>query len=209
MVEQADLDLLERNLRAIKDDIPSFKLKWKEDSWLNRQVGKVWKFWARANTTLYPCVWADSHASWEADPKRKARIMQHEWVHLKDAETFFGLLPKSLKYFNVLLFSMAYGAPQIFALLAPIALLLGAPIGHLAFLLFLLPLPAYGRMKAEMRAYRRTVELGFKPDQFVHHFLEKNYYFMWPFKKYVLREMSKPSPYKELMDKAWFDNEIT
>ena len=173
--------------------------------------GKVWRRWPDINTTFYPAVWVDSREEWEQRPRNKARMLQHEWVHLKDAESFFGLLPRSLKYLNVGLFYAAYAMPQllaVLALLAPAAVVLGAPPDHwwlALFILLLLPFPAYGRMKAEVRAYRRTIELGGDPERVVEHFVGSSYWYMWPFRKYVLKELVKPSPYKAEMNEVWFE----
>lgn len=95
-----------------------------------------------------------------------------------------------------------YAFPQILAPLALLSILaIWFGLGWLAclgFLLFLLPLPAPGRMWLEIRAYRvnmmflkyvtQVSEEGIR-GMAVHystHFTGPNYYFMWPFRNHII-----------------------
>jgi hypothetical protein len=180
----------------LKKNIKNFEVKEKDSSWHQKLLGKLlfyapfMKMW----TTFYPKVWKPSGRldSWQ--------ILQHEGVHLLDAQTLYGLLPAIpvLKWINVLFFSFFYVSPQILSLLALIAI--SGNLWWLLCLLFLLPLPSPGRMITEMRAYRRSKELGGDIENIVENFSKSSYYFMWPFPKHVRKMLKKSSPYRSEMD---------
>ena len=186
----------EQTIEAIKVRHPELEVKLKSEDRLSKLINKImfWRNYMTASTTTYPKIlMSDRRMGW-------APTLQHEWVHYEDEVTFFGLFKRLPKKLNTFLFYMAYAFPQnlcVLALLAPLH-----PMFLLA-LLSLLPLPAPLRMIAEIRAFRRTVELGGNVDNIVNMFADSSYWFMWPFKRHVRKLLKKPSPYKELMDKAW------
>lgn len=209
------MNLRQRTIVAMHNDIAGFEVKFKEDGWLYRAGSKFpkrgfiqWllKQWMRFNTTLYPYVYVNSRRRWVEDPQGIARMLQHEWVHLKDAETLFGVSPIQLKWLNVALFYILYVTPQCLALLAvsaPIAVLAGAPSLHwllLLLLLFAAPIPSPLRTLTELRGYRRSIELGGNVEGRVENFVDSSYYWMWPFRKWVEKHLRRPSPYKAMMD---------
>ena len=175
-------------LEAIKKDIKGFDLVRKQDKKLQKFLTKLlaiikidyMKFW----TTIYPKVYSGIV---EPSP-RKWKTMQHEWVHLKDT-----------KKFTFPLFVVIYYFPQIFALLAVLAF--WSP-WWLLCLLLAAPLPAPGRAWLELRAYRRSVELGQDKEHTLKAFTGSDYYFMFPFPKLMNKLLDKPSPYKKEMDKV-------
>lgn len=180
----------------LKEKIKGFQIRNKNESVAQKILAKI-MFWmpnAMSNTwlTIYPTVWRPTRHD------RDYTTLQHEGVHLLDVQTFFGLLPKNNRWINMCLFIIVYGFPQIFALLAFLAFY---NLWWLLALLFLLPLPAPGRMLAEMRAYRRSVELGRDVDTIIPNFVTSKYYWMWPFKKHTRKMLTKNSPYKRQMDR--------
>jgi len=182
----------------LKSKIKGFKIKEKDGVWHQLLIDKIlffmpfMKFWS----ALYPMVWKP------ADRFNDYRVLQHEGVHLLDAQSFYGLLPAwpILKWFNTTMFAFCYGAPQIFFLLV-LHVFVSTPLWLLC-LLFLLPLPSPGRMLAEMRAYRRSRELGRDVETIIPAFTTGKYFFMWPFESHVRKMLLKDSPYKEEMDKV-------
>lgn len=187
---------IDNTVKYLEEKVSGFDIKNKEDSRFQRFLGKI-VFYVKYMsiwTTLYPKVWKPKDAALRLD------VLQHEGVHLLDGQTLFGLLPAKpvLKWLNVVLFSISYGFPQIFAVLAVFAIL---NLWWLLALLLLLPLPAPFRMIAEIRAYRRSRELGRAVEPMVKNFADSSYWFMWPFKKHVRKLMMKDSPYKGEMDK--------
>ena len=186
----------ENTVSYLEKQIKGFEVKDKDDVWHQILIDKLLFFskYIKMWSALYPKVWK---------PKKRFNdygTLQHEGVHLLDAQTFFGLLPPKpvLRWINVALFCAAYGLPQILALLA-----FGAISGNfwwLLCLLFLLPLPAPGRMWAEVRAYRRTRELGMPIEGMIENFTKEKYYFMWPFPKHIRKLLKKRSPYRNDMD---------
>ena len=181
----------------LESKIKGFEIKEKEGVWHQMLIDKVlffmpfMKFWS----ALYPKVWRP------AGRGDDYTVLQHEGVHLLDAQSFYGLLPvwPVLKWFNVALFAFCYATPQIFFLLA-LHVFVSSPL-WIFYLLFLLPLPSPGRMIAEMRAYRRSRELGRDVENMLPAFVTSKYFYMWPFKNHIRKLLMKDSPYKEEMDK--------
>jgi hypothetical protein len=174
------------------DDIPGFQLRVKEESDFHRLLGflSVWS-WSRdedtgervygymnMTTVVGSTVWfptqeyMDKALPWET--------LEHEWVHMKDARTFFSLLPFLPAAINSILFGLVY--------------------------FLVLPWPGCFRAWAELRAYRRSLELvkdenkAEAIEHYVKQFTGPSYLFMWPFPKHVRKLLEKPSPYMEMMD---------
>lgn len=187
----------DKTVKYIESKVEGFEVKIKDGVWHQILIDKIlffmpfMQFWS----ALYPKVWMPGNR------EEHYRVLQHEAVHLLDAQSFYGLLPawKGLKWINVLLFAICYGAPQLLGFLALLAF--GGNLWWLCCVLFFLPLPSPGRMLAEMRAYRRSRELGRPIETMMDAFITSKYYYMWPFKGHVEKMIMKPSPYKEEMDK--------
>ncbi len=197
-----DEDIINFHNSFIYNDIIGFDIINKHESNFHRFIGKIFPRWLKMSTALYPKAYmAYTQEEIALYPKAYLRVLQHEWVHLKDAETFFGLLPEKTKWLNVILFYIAYQMPQLFAALALLGFI--NPL-FLLFLVFALPIPSPFRMWAELRAYRRSYELGANIDKIVKNFTTAKYYFMWPFKNWVKKAITDvPSPYAHQMDVAW------
>lgn len=185
----------------LKSQIKGYRAEYKKYSRFQRFIGKIAFFtnYMKMFTTIYPKVWMpDIPVSRQKNPK----ILQHEGIHLLDQQTFFGIMPKMPAIINSLLFYIVYFMPQIFAILAVLAVF---NLWWLLSLLFLFPLPAPFRMIAEMRAYRRNIELGSDKSLIEKSFTGSSYYFMWPFKKHVSKMLEENSPHKEEMDQIYND----
>lgn len=195
---------------AMKVDIPGFEFRYKTESKLFKLLQKVIWFVDQSGytNTVYPYIyWADK----SKEEKMPLGTLEHEWVHLKDCKTFFGLLPGKMWPINVVLFCAVYASPQIFGLLALLAIVAAFTqnpwwLLWLLTLLLCAPLPAPGRAWAECRAYRRSIELGRDVDRAVRPFSTAGYYWMWPFKKHTAKWLEAgPSPYKDEMDDLHVD----
>lgn len=193
----------DRLLTAVGKDIPGFRIAYKDESKFQRFLNSISFFndYMSGNTTLYPVIYFENRKMVYAN--HPVETLEHEWVHLKDAKTFFGLLPFMPSWVNSKLFYLSYLFPQILA----VGVLL-IPLFPAFFLcaFFFLPLPAPFRMWAEIRAYRRSLELSTHKKSsiinYTKHFTSQEYFFMWPFKNQIIRLLQKPSPYKEEMDAA-------
>lgn len=159
---------------AVARDIPGFSIRYKDENRLQRLIDRLcfWTVYGAFVTTVYPIVWFPNRKY--VDERRPFEILEHEWVHLKDAKTFFGWLPFLPAKLNALLFNLAY----------------------------IFPWPAPFRAWAELRAYRRSIELGADVEEVVPYFTGPDYLFMLPFGRLVKRLLTRPSPYKSEMDKA-------
>lgn len=189
----------QNTLEAIKLRHPEVKLVNKKTNVFSKLIAKILFFtkYQRFWTTIYPKIYVPDTTF---DGQHNAKVLQHEWVHLEDAATMFGLLRWMPWEINSVLFGLLYLFPLPLALLSLLAF--WNPLWLLA-LVFLLPVPAPIRMIAEVRAYRRSVELGDSIELTAEKFTGSSYYFMWPFKKHVSKLLAKPSPYKAMMDDAW------
>ena len=185
-------------IEAIKKDIPNFEIRYKEDGWYHVLVGKLmfWTDYEHYTVTLYPKVWFESRDV--GVTLYPIETLEHEWVHLRDVHTYYGLLPHLPAWFNAGAFAVGYAFPQCLAILALLAFF---NPWWLVCLLFLAPWPAPLRMLTELRAYRRSVELGRDAAACAAIFNGWGYYCMWPFQKWVENALeTKSSPYKDLMD---------
>lgn len=193
MYTQADWDA---TVIKVVRDIPKFKISFKDETPFQKLISKLsfWNSYEYYTTTLYPKVHFASQWSIRHFP---VSTLEHEWVHLKDQETFFGLSSKKISWVNVSLFYFSYLIPQVFALLALLAVF---NLWWLLCLLFLLPLPAPFRAWAEVRAYRRSIENGNSPEDVQRAFTGAGYYFMWPFKAHLKKWLEGDSPYKKEME---------
>lgn len=174
-----------------------FVIKFKDESLLMKILSKILffnkDFLTKYTTTIGKTIYFPNRAYVEDSENDDCLIiLAHEFVHVRDGERL-GLL-----------FSLIYLFPQILTLL----FLAVAPISiyGLFLLLFLLPLPEYGRMLLELRAYSSNIYSLYRilkergddlkgisvKEVVVGGFIDKqfssfSYYLMWPFgiKKYL------------------------
>lgn len=159
-----------------KKYVPKFKVISKEDSWFHRTIGFIF----RAYFTRY---WTTIGYTAAHPPGRKHNWTTkiHEIQHAR----------QSKKYTRVGM-GLLYLLPQILALLFILPAIF-VSWWFLFGLLFLLPLPAYFRMKFELEAYQLSVMVDYwlgrntdyTIDHYTHQFVSLAYYVMWPFKSYV------------------------
>lgn len=172
-------------IEQIKVYCPHFELRGKDKSLFMRFIGALLffnpKFMTSFTTTIGSKVYFPKSTALQDKPLSTCVTLLHEIVHILDAE----------KYSSIL-FSFLYLFPQILAILTIPALFIVGYWG-LLFLLFLLPLPAYFRMKFERRAYltelyvlhQLSEKLGISIDLDVHAAIVKknfncsSYYWMW------------------------------
>lgn len=174
-------------ISSIKQYVPDFEIKGKDESYFMRLIGALLffnpKFMTSFTTTIGSKVYFPKSTALEDKPISTCITLLHEIVHILDG-----------KKYGSIVFSLLYLFPQVLAILTIPALFF---IGYwgLLFLLFLLPLPAYFRMKFEKRAYltelyvlhQLSIKLGITIDLDVRIALIKknfncgSYYWMWVF----------------------------
>ncbi len=142
-------------------------------------------FMTRYITVIGKTIYFPSREWLENNRAGAARSLCHEFVHISDE-----------KNVGSAVFRVSYLFPQCMALFALLSVFVGP--SALLFLLFLLPLPAPFRTFWELRGYAMTdAVLYAKHQQFadedflMKQFTTSNYYYMWPFKKSLLREIAK------------------
>jgi hypothetical protein len=185
MPRPTDREIFEAIVALVKTRIPRFRIAYKSESVISKFLGTlVWPFNRRylthVTTTRFPVVYFPSKAYVENDYRRAWKVLAHEYVHLWD------------RYCYGPIFNVRYLSPQLLALLS----VLFGPIALLA----LLPLPARGRTKIELRGYTMTMALNVWRYAFVSdhtkwwiakQFTGPSYYFMWPFPADVLRDIDE------------------
>lgn len=171
---------------------PKFNIKFKDKSLLMKIIGALLffnkDFMKTYTTTIGNTVYFPSKQFIESSPESALIITAHEYRHAYDANKI-----------NSLLFSIIYLMPQLlFILIVPALYLFG--YWGLLFLIFLLPLPAYGRMRLELNGYITSLFIlneilletnsseEYRVLKLQQSALIKNkqftgpaYYFMWPF----------------------------
>ncbi len=174
-------------LEKVAAHFPDAKIKFKDESWLMKLIGKIMffnkNFMTQFTTTLGSTVYFPSQSFVDIRPLSSLVILLHELVHIKDAAKQ-----------NKIVFGLKYAFPQILALLSFVILIFSWKLALIP-LVFLLPLPAYFRMVAERRAYfaslyvikkmndkfNYSTNLSRRSEDFIKEFKESTYYYMWPF----------------------------
>jgi hypothetical protein len=173
--------------KFIKNEVPKFEIKFKEDSWLMKVLSKLLFFvdFNRFITTVYPKVYFSKETYYNMSDTGYLTVLTHEYVHLYDRKRLGQL------------FNLLYLSPQILALLF-LALAFVSP-WYLFGLLFLAPIPSIGRAWLEYRGYRATMyanhwvtgSVRFNIDSLLPLFTGPSYYFMFPFKSFMRRKFEK------------------
>lgn len=192
MNDQQMLDALQAK---IKERVPSFKIKFKNESTFMKILGKLLffnkGFMTNYITTIGTTVYWPSRERFEQYPLGSFLTLAHEYVHIMDYKR------------HPVLFPLGYLFPQIKAILALLAILAVVSPWFLLALLFLLalaPWPAPHRKWAEMRGFGMSVKarawLGWtisedRMNRYVEQFTTSAYYFMWPFAKCVRKELTE------------------
>ena len=155
-------------------------VRYKNESSLMKAIGTVMFFNRRfmeMTTTIGTTVYFPSRQHVEQDPWNAWDTLAHEYVHAVDHR-------------NSKLFGVLYLFPQVLALLA----LLAIPLWSwwpLLCLLFLAPLPAPWRLRAELRGYAMSMAVWYwyrqtggiplaMKDKIVGYMTDSTYYFTWP-----------------------------
>ena len=172
----------------INEKIPGFKIKHKKDSLLMRALSCLLffnkGFMNSYVTTMYPEIYVpDWWGKYKNMSFSELGIIAHEYVHLSDRKRMGW-------WFNIL-----YLSPQIFSLLA-----FGAfwNLWFLTALFFLLPWPSPGRAWLEYRGYTMNIAIHYwvkkekcDTDWIVEQFITSNYYYMFPFKNFLIRKFDQ------------------
>tara|TARA_R110002110_G_scaffold358779_2_gene568099 strand:+ start:2215 stop:2841 length:627 start_codon:yes stop_codon:yes gene_type:complete len=182
---------LEKTRKKLEDfihtNIAGSEIRSKKDSKFMNVLSKLLffnkRFMTGYVTTWYPYIYVPRLPWKEKNHAPAIATLAHEWVHLHDRQR--------LGWF----FNFLYTSPQCLFIFG----LLGFwNLWFLLFFLFLLPLPSPGRAWAEFRGYRMTiavyywlsgqrVDLKWTVDQFI----SSNYYFMWPFRGWLMKKFQK------------------
>jgi hypothetical protein len=171
----------------IKNSIPGSEIRSKKQSTMMKFLSKLMFFYNRFMTgyvtTWYPYIYVPK-LPWKVHNDAPAiATLAHEWVHLYDRRRLGWI------------FNFLYIMPQCFFVFGLLAF--WSP-WFLLFFLFLLPIPSPGRAWAEFRGYRMSIAVyywlsGQKVDLkwIVDQFVSSNYYFMWPFRGYLMKKFQK------------------
>lgn len=177
----------------MKENLPGFEIKYKNESSFMEKLGKVLffnkSFMSQYTTTIGTTIYFPNREEVEAKPEDYLYILAHECVHAWDAHNRPALFP------------LAYLFPQLLALLslgAFFAFISSWFLLFLLFLIFLAPIPSPGRTWAEIRGYGMTCKIkkwmeGHVDEKYVDHITESfagpAYYYMCPFKNYVKNKL--------------------
>ena len=171
----------------IKINIPDSEIRSKKQSTMMKFLSKLLffnkSFMTSYVTTWYPHIYVPK-LPWKYKNNLPAiATLAHEWVHLHDR--------RRLGWF----FNFLYMMPQCFFIFGLLAFW---NLWFLLFFLFILPIPSPGRAWAEFRGYRMTIAVyywlsGQKVDLkwIVDQFVSSNYYFMWPFRGWLMKKFQK------------------
>jgi hypothetical protein len=178
---------------------PSLQVRYKDRSNFMKFLGTVMffnkKFMSSYTINIGNIIYLPNCHFTKSHPVSGSVSFLHELIHLYDQ-----------KRLGNIGFRLSYLFPQILSLLSLLLFLVSWKIALPIFLLFLLPIPAYFRMKYEKRAYLSslyviqklskskvhfTAHLDIHSRYFIKSFIDSTYYFMWPFKKYLRQEFKR------------------
>jgi hypothetical protein len=154
MDDKAKLQQLEAK---IKERVPSFEIRYKDESWFMKILGyAMWlfnrQFMTRFTTTIGTKVYFPSRAAVEANPRSYWKTLAHEYVHILDSE--------KQKFW----FTVSYLLPQLMgvvALLAFGAFVWPKLLWALVALVFFAPWPSPWRSKWELRGYTMSLAVNY------------------------------------------------
>lgn len=209
---------LEKMVTNLAQQEPGLKVSYKTDSKLMKFLGKVLffnsEFMTRYTTVLGKTIYFPSRDFVKKNPMARLITLAHEYQHVRDSSRL-----------SFLIFALVYLSPQILAPLMLFFCFLYWWLGILLFILFLTPLPAYGRMLIEKRGYVMTLfafneiylerNLDFKTrkelllskvSKINKNFTSSDYYFMWPFglKKSLKKQVDRILSEEILKDRDTF-----
>ena len=199
--------------KLIKEKVPDFKIKFKDESYFMKVIGKILffnkTFMTGYTTTIGKTVYFPSKEKFLAYPDRYLYTLAHEYVHISDYVN------------NPIKFTLGYLFPQLLSLLSLLSVFAFINPLFLLFLfslIFLAPIPAPFRAKSEIRGYGMSIKIRIwdglwlkdeiKPiikTRFAKAFTTSAYYFMCPFKKLVEKKLFEYVDNDKLEDPAFFD----
>jgi hypothetical protein len=168
---------------------PKAKLKYKDESWFMKLLGKllffVPGFMTRFTTTIGTTVYFPSRKWVEDKPDTCMAIISHEFIHMWDR----GVL---LRRYKLDLFSLGWLSPQIFGMFSLLSVLAMFDLRFLSFLSFLIftaPWSSKWRTHWESNGYAMTMIFyaftsGIRynaqeaADSLSEEFTSRNYYWM-------------------------------
>lgn len=174
-------------MNKVKSLFPKVEIKSKNDSLFMKILSVILffnkDFMTQFSTTIGNKIYFPSKSYVSSHPVSSFVILLHELVHIYDYNKY-----------GALLFSLLYFSPQVLALLALPTLFFSWKLA-LLFLIFLLPIPSFFRMKLEKRAYLLSlyvmkrlnnrnsynINLNDSKNEILAYFKNHSYYFMWPF----------------------------
>jgi hypothetical protein len=180
------MTIFDDTLKKIQLVFPDVKVAYKDESLFMKIIGILLffnpGFMKSFITTIGTTIYFPTRSDVEKAPLTNSTVLLHEMTHIYDS-----------KKQNNILFSILYLMPQLLILLTiPLVIIFGW--FGLFGLVFGLPLPAYWRMKSEIKAYTISLYVLFKYKQkalwsdvetskklFISEFTGPSYYFMWPF----------------------------
>ncbi|MDE2425675.1 MAG: hypothetical protein KGO96_07195 [Elusimicrobia bacterium] len=172
---------------------PKLQIKYKDQSLLMKIFGFLSKpfnpsFMTDFITTMGNTIYFPRNYDF-TDIEGTLDVLSHEFIHVLDYNK------------NPIFFSLSYILPQILAIV-PLLLIIFFPKLWFLFLLltilFASPLPAYFRMKSELRGYTMSLAtyywLGYTitadlTNWVANEFTDSSYYFMWPFNNDIQRRV--------------------
>lgn len=177
-------------VNELKKHNPKLNVKFKNESILMKLLGKLLffnkSFMKTFTTTIGNTIYFPSKEYVSNLSLGSIIVMAHEYRHTQDN--------KKLGF----LYNLIYLFPQILVMFSLLTFVVGW--WALLLLIFILPIPAYGRMKLELNGYtmtlfafneyyktsnfsleHRTSLLLNKANEINKHFTGASYYFMWPF----------------------------
>ena len=169
--------------------LPKLKIAYKDKSWFMKALAKllffVPSFLTAFTTTIGYTIYFTSEGAVKENLEGYSQVLSHEATHAWDRKRY-GFL-----------FFLSYLFPQCLAALVLLSFLAiwftKLWLLSLLFLVFLAPIPAYFRMRWELRGYTMNYCWGHWMNGYdpncsfsIDRFSGPSYYFMWPFRQNMI-----------------------
>ena len=191
-----------------------YSIAYKDESFLMKIINIILffnkDFMTQFTTTIGSTIYFPSRKWVDVRPLSSKVILLHELIHISDAEKY-----------SKILFGILYLSPAILSLFAIPLMVFHWWLGLIWLILCLSPVPAYFRMKFELKAYTFSIyalyqlnkknNYNIKFEQqiqfFTDQFTSSAYYYMWPFGNSIKNHLNAAYSRFQIGDRPFYEPE--
>lgn len=151
-----DNEMFDALAMIIKKRIPGFRIRFKNENWWQKVIGKLCFFnkgyMTKCTSTFGETIWFTAKEFVEENKFKAFKILAHEYVHLLDRRE------------HKILFEIGYALPQLLGMFSFLAIL-AIPFSlwwltAFVAMVFFTPMPAFFRAEFEKRGYSMNIAIS-------------------------------------------------